>query len=129
VSEHYRLCKELRDTGTGTGLAADVIEAQEAKIERLQGELNARDDLGIPVWQPMKTALRDGTELLLAVERRAGISGRCLVGHYMPGGHCVEDHPPIAEGWYFWNGSMFDKASKPIAWMPLPEAAAAGGEA
>ena len=68
----------------------------------------------------METAPRDGTEVLLKVESRAGISGKCLVGHWMPGGHCIEDHPEIAAGWYFWNGRMFDKASKPTHWMPLP---------
>jgi hypothetical protein len=72
-------------------------------------------------WQPMTTAPKDGTEVLLKVERRAGIPHKLLVGHYMPGGHCIEDHPAIADGWYFWNGSMFDKAAKPLEWMPLPE--------
>jgi len=72
-------------------------------------------------WQPMKTAPRDGTEIILVVEKRAGIPFQKLVGHYMPGGHCIDDHPPIAEGWYFWNGCMFDKASKPLAWMSIPE--------
>ena len=72
-------------------------------------------------WQPMETAPLDGTEVLLAVELRANITGRCLVGHWMRGGHCIEDHPPIEQGWYFWNGSMFDKASKPLYWMPLPD--------
>jgi|SRR6187399_1543215 len=71
-------------------------------------------------WRPMSTAPRDGTEVILVVEKRAGIPHQQLVGHWMPGGHCIEDHPPIAEGWYFWNGCMFDKASKPLAWMPSP---------
>lgn len=71
-------------------------------------------------WQKMESAPKDGTEVILLVQWRAGINGRCLVGHYMPGGHCIEDHPPIDEGWYFWNGIMFDKPSKPIAWASLP---------
>jgi hypothetical protein len=71
-------------------------------------------------WRPMKTAPKDGTEIILVVEKRAGIPYQKLVGHWMPGGHCIDDHPPIAEGWYFWNGCMFDKASKPLAWMPIP---------
>lgn len=71
-------------------------------------------------WQQMETAPRDGRELILAVESRAGIRGRCLVGHYIPGGFCIEDHPPIEEGWYFWNGLYFDQAAQPVAWMPLP---------
>lgn len=70
-------------------------------------------------WQPMSTAPRD-REVLLVVKKRAGIPRGMLVGHYMEGGHCIEDHPPIDEGWYFWNGCMFDKASEPIAWTALP---------
>jgi hypothetical protein len=73
-------------------------------------------------WMPIETAPLDGSEVLLMVERRAGIPHRALIGHYMAGGHCIEDHPPIDAGWYFWNGSMFDRASKPTHWMPLPAA-------
>lgn len=72
-------------------------------------------------WREISTAPKDGSDVLLVVELRAGIKGRMLVGHYMPGGHCIEDHPAIDEGWYFWNGSMFDKASRPTHWMPLPK--------
>lgn len=89
--------------------SAEVCREAAKEIERLNG------------WQPMKTAPRDGTEVLLRVAYRAGIPGKCLVGHWMPGGHCIGDHPPIDEGWYFWNGYMFDKASKPIAWLLIPE--------
>lgn len=71
-------------------------------------------------FQSMDSAPRDGTEVLLKVEILAGIRGKFLVGHYMPGGHCIEDHPAIDSGWYFWNGCMFDKASKPLEWAPLP---------
>jgi hypothetical protein len=70
--------------------------------------------------QPMDTAPLDGTEVVLRVKSRAGIRGKYLVGHYMPGGHCIEDHPPISAGWYFWNGSMFDEASEPEGWLALP---------
>jgi hypothetical protein len=73
-------------------------------------------------WKPISTAPKNGVELLLTVKSRAGIPRGILVGHYMAGGHCVEDHPPIAEGWYFWNGCMFDKAAEPVAWMPVPDA-------
>lgn len=72
-------------------------------------------------WSPMSTAPLDGTEVVLLVERRAGVTGCMLVGHYMPGGHCIEDHPPIDRGWYFWTGTAFDVAAKPLRWMPLPK--------
>lgn len=71
-------------------------------------------------WLPIETAPKDGSEVILMVKSRAGIAKGFLVGHYMEGGHCIEDHPPIDSGWYFWNGRMFDKASEPTHWMPLP---------
>ena len=109
------------DCGNGTNMhvcEACLLEYWQAEKELAQlRDQSAREHRA---WEAMETAPRDGTEVVLAVERRAGIPGRMLVGHYMPGGYCIEDHPPIAEGWYFWNGRMFDKAAKPIAWMPLP---------
>jgi len=72
-------------------------------------------------WEVMDTAPRDGTEVILLVQKRAGIPHQTLVGHYMEGGHCIQDHPPIYSGWYFWNGCMFDSAATPLMWMPLPE--------
>lgn len=75
-------------------------------------------------FMSMDSAPKDGREVILKVAHRAGIPGRFLVGHYMGGGNCIEDHPPIAAGWYFWNGCMFDKAAEPIGWCPLPDEAA-----
>jgi hypothetical protein len=72
-------------------------------------------------WRPIETVPKDSREVLLKVKECAGVPDGCLVGHYMEGGHCIEDHPPIAEGWYFWNGCYFDKASEPVEWCPLPE--------
>lgn len=92
----------------------------DGSIEYVRADLAARDQ-GMTGWQPIETAPKDGTEVLLLVKRRAGIPWRQLVGHFMEGGHCIEDHPPIDEGWYFWTGLSFDKPSEPTHWMPLPE--------
>lgn len=71
-------------------------------------------------WRTDFENAKDGREVLLAVKMRAGIPNCRFVGHWMPGGHCIDDHPPIDACWYFWNGCMFDKASEPTGWMPLP---------
>lgn len=89
-------------------------------VSRPEGPVHPPTPTDEREWLSMSSAPKDGTELLLLVERRAGVPGRCLVGHYMRGGHCIEDHPPIAEGWYFWNGMMFDNAAKPTGWLPIP---------
>lgn len=91
----------------------------EIAIDRLAALAGAQAP-GAMKWQPIETAPKDGREVLLAVSLRAGISGKSLVGHYMEGGHCIEDHPPIDAGWYFWNGHQFDRAAKPTHWMALP---------
>lgn len=77
-------------------------------------------DKATTILRSMESVPRDGTEVLLQVEKRAGVPGKFLVGHYQPGGFCIEDHPPIEEGWYFWNGCAFDVAAKPVGWLPLP---------
>lgn len=75
-------------------------------------------------WTSMDAAPQDGTEVLLRVRRpntAAGLPGGYhVVGHFIAGGHCIEDHPPVKRGWYFWNGRMFDLAAEPIEWHPLP---------
>jgi hypothetical protein len=62
----------------------------------------------------MDDAPRDGTELLLIVENKHGL-WCMLVGHYMPGGHCIEDHPAIDSGWYFWN--MSEVGAEKRTWL------------
>lgn len=73
------------------------------------------------VLSDIASAPRDGREVLLLVKERAGISCRFLVGHWMPGGHCIEDHPPIAAGWYYWTGAIFGLAEVPTHWAQLPD--------
>ena len=83
-------------------------------------EQSRNRDLARNVLDAIDTAPKDGREVLLLVESRAGVGPRFLVGHYMPGGHCIEDHPPIEAGWYYWNGCMFTGPERPLMWMELP---------
>jgi hypothetical protein len=109
----------LNGTG-GAGVKASLSELV-AQVEREKIRSGALHN-----WKPMETAPQDGREVLLTVKMRAEINGNQLVGHYMPGGHCIEDPPPAASGWYFWNGMMFDNASEPIAWTELPPSSPIG---
>ena len=102
----------VAECSAGDDVGASLLQCVIDEVERLRGATT---------WQPMATAPRDGTEVVLRIEQK-GLCGRsALVGHYMPGGYCVGDHPPINEGWYGWTGGMFEEASRPNGWMPLPE--------
>lgn len=103
--------------------AALLKFSKDTAHQHLRDALKAGAEALARSWQPIETAPKDGTEVLLLVKRRAGIPGKMLVGHYMRGGHCIEDHPAIDPGWYFWNGRMFDAAAEPLSWMPLPSIA------
>ena len=100
-------------------LALDLARALLAAMD----EAAARPPLGAVTapedWQPTTTAPKDGREVALLVRRAGALGG--IVGHWLPGGHCIEDHPPIAAAWYFWNGAAFDHAPEPLGWAPLPE--------
>lgn len=101
-----------------TGAAARALLGEADFLDSVAARLSGM--AAVPQWQSMESAPRDGREVLLAVKFRAGIPHGLLVAHYMGGGYCIEDHPAIAAGWYFWNGCMFDRAAEPTAWMPLP---------
>jgi len=90
------------------------------KLDALTATLAVRDEGIRDGWQDISTVPKDGREVVLRVRSRAGVPGGTVVGHYMQGGHCIEDHPPIAAGWYFWGGTSFDLASEPTHWQPLP---------
>lgn len=48
-------------------------------------------------------------------------TGQYMEAHYLAGGHCVEDHPPIAAGWYHWTGTYYEQVSNPAKWMDIPK--------
>lgn len=67
-------------------------------------------------WQPIETAPKDGTYILLA-----GLSGytttplRASVGHFDP------DYRPLNPWQDHANNAFTDGGSLPTLWMPLPE--------
>jgi hypothetical protein len=132
-----RLAKATEDMTLLEGARAQIAEMKTEIADRAETEqslarmvdecVTEADGLRAQIaemrtWRPIATAPKDGNEVLLLVKLRAGIPGKMLVGHWMLGGFCIEDHPAIDAGWYFWNGRMFDSASEPTHWMPLPTA-------
>jgi hypothetical protein len=70
-------------------------------------------------WQPIETAPKDGTEVLLFYPRyRQGI----FIGHFDVSVHMSHGKETYrSEKW--WNGGyggMFGKEPEPTHWMPLP---------
>lgn len=64
-------------------------------------------------WRPMEDAPKDGTEVIIETPNIVRV-----LAHYQPGGFCIEDHPAIDEGWYFWNGHMFARLNGAARWRP-----------
>ncbi len=62
-------------------------------------------------WQPIETAPRDGTRVLLYLVYR----NDCLPPLNTEGAH-VDDY-----GWH-WMGKRANSAYRPSHWMPLPKA-------
>ena len=48
-------------------------------------------------------------------------TGQYMEAHYLTGGHCIEDHPPVAAGWYHWTGTYYDRVPNPDKWMDIPK--------
>lgn len=63
-------------------------------------------------WHDMSTAPKDGTEIILENANYCRV-----LAHWMPGGHCIDDHPPIDRGWYFFDGNQFAVFKEPKRWM------------
>lgn len=101
----------------GTEVAWEIPNTRASTLEDIASRIVA------PAWQPITTAPKDGTEILVRCQNRAGLPGT-VVAHFCS---WVEDHPPIAETFYFWDGVQFKEAVKPTHWMPLPDPPALNG--
>lgn len=103
----------------GVEIKDGVIKNCDAEIDRLRAELQARQ------WQPIETAPKDGSEILLSNGREVAqgwwmhkesftIEHRDLDGRYL--GQTEDDG---YTGWFDHNGGM---QPDPTHWMPLPPA-------
>ena len=71
-------------------------------------------------WQPIDTAPKDGTYILLGWPRKHGPeSGIVLIGAWLNIESADVNEP---EGWWGWNDYLgFAKVAFMTHWMPLPE--------
>ena len=105
---------ELMQTGGNAGLATRIVEIDDPLRERLRpGDLLfTRPATGVPEWQPIETAPKDGRDLILLLT---------------PSGF-----PQVTYSNTWWQ-SGFSVECRPTGWMPLPAhplaaAQAKGGE-
>jgi len=69
-------------------------------------------------WQPIETAPKDATEILLLVEKDG--MKHPIVAHWAHGGG--EDQPPFGPAWFRWTGWDFAEViHKPTHWAPIPK--------
>lgn len=88
-------------------------------------------------WQPIETAPKDGTEIILgaAAQTYKGlpVEPRVTVGHWTTeeecrvdigdcGGDChCREYEYVEPSWISWDGG-FTEENPPDSWMPLPSA-------
>ncbi|HBD33151.1 MULTISPECIES: hypothetical protein [unclassified Cupriavidus] len=106
-----------------------------ALIARIRALESASQPGSGEAWQPIETAPKDGTEILLCRDERvtSGAWGEweettseyhSTTGEYL--GKSVQD---CGASWWSWDGG-FTQEAPPTHWMPMPAAPSAGnGEA
>ncbi len=72
-------------------------------------------------WQPIETAPKDGTEVLLSNPT----DGYVLIGHFVAPCSVLPDSPDDEQDWYTtegdYLGTVGNSSTAPTHWMPLPK--------
>jgi hypothetical protein len=80
-----------------------------------------------PPWQPIETAPKDGTYILLRLNLKSAFPlsvGRYVrpvkVGDEWAGGVARMVSPDRTDGWHTWNNRQIKERHLPTHWVPLP---------
>lgn len=93
-----------------TAYDTNHIKQQDARIEALEAAQQ---------WQPIETAPKDGTRILLCKQAGYGIAWAGL-GYWFNREPCPHD-PPCKPGAHLGWTDGLDTYSTPTHWMPLPD--------
>lgn len=103
-----------------------ITESMERIIENGKGEpvwLNRHNAEAIlaavsPKWQPIETAPKDGTWVILGLSEnwKLGVDGRSCPGYWLTGWEHGVDYEGRESGWE----DVYHNDVEPICWMPLP---------
>ncbi|MCA0276314.1 MAG: hypothetical protein LCH86_09935 [Proteobacteria bacterium] len=92
-------------------------------IDEIENALDAKDkqiaELEAGGWQPIETAPKDGTVVILYCPQGDGNPGstyRVTVGNWWSS---QDDQEPW-EGWVSWDGGFSEDTMMPTLWQPLP---------
>ena len=69
-------------------------------------------------WQPMDSAPRDGTQILLLIKRTTGTRRSVEMGRYEADNHSKNPRPYWVRLTSEYVGEM--RSNQPLAWMALP---------
>lgn len=104
---------------------ADATDSYEVAKQKMNLLLSLAQDIGalhaVPQWQPIETAPKNATDILLFGVPHWNERPRAYVGHWASD-LSGEEQPPF-KGWFRQVGAGFQEVPKPPThWMPLPTA-------
>lgn len=115
----------------GNDCTAAGREAQAFALGELMKVLKGVQELAIeqPAWQPIRTAPKDGTHILVWTDCSDTAYVVCWADASKGIRRNLIAESGAERGWHLaWDGTLFDREYEPTCWMPLPASPGAAAE-